>query len=136
MEFKNLMGDFAVKIGIGDKPAFDADGVWRIGSDAATFAFSEIRETDELLIHCELCELPVYGADKFKTALLRADYMNRGTGGAVLSLSDNDRVCLHLRTRLGALTVESLADVFERFVRVALEWQALARDFSARHSEV
>ena len=135
MEYANLFEDFAAAIGIADGPAFDADGVWRMASESVTFAFSTVPETDELLIFSELFALPEKGDGKFKTALLRANFMNRGTEGAVLSLSDNDRVCLHRRARLDGLTVEALVDIFECFVRVALEWQAIMRDFSAADGE-
>lgn len=135
MKYENLFNDFAAEIGIADGSAFDADGVWRIASESGTFAFSTVPETDELLIFSELFALPEKGRGKFQTALLRANFMNRGTEGAVFSLSDNDRVCLHRRTQLDGLTVEALVDIFERFVRVAFEWQAIVRDFSVTDGE-
>lgn len=51
MEYKDLLIEFAARIGISDDICLDDDGVWRIGTEDIVFSFREVPERDALLVY-------------------------------------------------------------------------------------
>ena len=125
MKYSELIADFARLIGIEGDVAFDDEGVWRIGTEDIVFAFREIAETDSLLVYSSIGPLPVTGAESFKTAVLRANFVGQGVPDGAFSLDDDDRVWVHRFFDLKALDASGLADAFEGFVELVLNWRRL-----------
>ena len=129
MEFRQLMNELAERIGIqgGLKP--DAEGVYRMGRDGIAVSVLEVPEDESILVYAEVCELPVEGADEFKTALLQANFMGRGTPDGAFSLSEDGHVVLHRYVNAARTDAEGLQKVLEAFLRIMLNWRQLADDY-------
>lgn len=135
MEFSDLMNKLAERIGIQGGLAPDAEGVYRMGRDGIAVSVLEVPEDDSILVYSEVCELPVEGADEFKTALLRANFMGRGTPDGAFSLSDEGHVILHRYVNAARADAEGLQRVLESFLRIELEWRQLAEDYRPEEKE-
>lgn len=88
-----------------------------------TVAMTEISELREMLVWSQMAELPVYRAEKLKTALLRGNFMGRDTGGATLSLSENDEIFLHRRLDMRPLDGDESVEILTGFVQLMDEWR-------------
>lgn len=125
MKYQELMSEFAKLIGIDGEVSWDDDGVWRIGTEDIVFAFREIPELDSLLVYSSLGALPAANAEAFKTAILRANFMERGVPNGAFSLDEDDCVRIHRFFDLKRLDAKTLADGFEDFVTLVLDWRRL-----------
>lgn len=125
MDYKELLVEFAAQIGISDDVRLDDDGVWRIGTDGIVFSFREVPECNALLVYSSIGELPVQGAEAFKTAILQANYLEQGVPSGAFSLDRDKRVWVHRYFDLNSLDVTGLMDGFEGFVTLVLEWRRL-----------
>lgn len=129
MELSELMNDLAERIGIQGGLRPDEEGVYRMGRDGIAVSVLEVPEDESILVYSEVCELPVEGADEFKTALLQANFMGRGTPDGAFSLSDDGHVVLHRYVNAARTDAEGLQRVLEAFLRVVLNWRQLAEDY-------
>ena len=123
MEFDDLMGVLARQAGDGGEIPKDEDGVVRFAVGDITVAMMEIPELQAMLIWSRMGELPAYGGEKLKTALLRGNFMGRDTDGATLSLSDDDEIYLHRRLDLRYLDGEAFVDILTEFVQLMDQWR-------------
>ena len=129
-DYRELMDALAVRIGIvGGRLKPDADGVCRIGTRDIRVAFMDLPERQALLIHCAVCELPVEGADAFKSALLRENFMGRGAPGGAFSLSGDDVVYLHRYMPYATTDAAAFVRAVEEFMRIVMNWRRLAEAY-------
>lgn len=135
MEYKDLLIEFAARIGISDDICLDDDGVWRIGTEDIVFSFREVPERDALLVYSSIGELPPRGAESFKAAILQANFLEQGMPCGVFSLDKDNQVWIHRYFDLKAIDVTKLMDDFENFVTLALEWRRL-KDASRDEAEM
>ena len=129
MEFIDLLGDFAKRVGLkGLEP--NGEGCVYVQFDDKVVCFSEVPAAASVAIYAPVGELPPQANAQLLTLLMRANYLGRGTGGATLSqVDDGNTILLHQVIPLAALDGESFANTVERFVNVVDEWHANLQDF-------
>lgn len=125
MELNELMAGLAERLGVEGGFTPGSDGVYAVDADDLTVSFMEIEEHSSILIWSELCDLPSPGGERFLTALMRENFMGRGTSGGAFSLSDNDNVCLHRVLSTRDLDNDQFQKAVEDFMLLALNWQML-----------
>ena len=125
MEFDELIAALSRQTGGERDVPKDEDGVVRFAVGEITVAMMEIPELQAMLVWSRMGELPAFGAEKLKTALLRANFMGRDTGGATLSLSEDGAIYLHRRLELRFLDGESFADILTEFVQLMDQWRQI-----------
>lgn len=125
MEFDDLMGALARQAGDGGDIPKDEDGVVRFAVGDITVAMMELPELGEMVIWSRMGELPAYGAEKLKTALLRGNFLGRDTGGATLSLSESDEIYLHRRLEMRPLDGEAFVEILTGFVQLMDAWRKI-----------
>ena len=123
MEFDDLMEVLARRAGDGGEIPKDEDGVVRFAVGDITVALMEMPNLGEMVIWSRMGELPAFGADKLKTALLRGNFLGRDTGGATLSLSEDDEIYLHRRLDLRPLDGETFFEILTQFVQLMDAWR-------------
>ena len=129
MEFRQLMDELAERLGIRGGLTPDAEGVYRMGRDGIAISMMEVPEDRSMLIYGSVCELPVEGADEFKSALLRENFLERGTPDGAFSLTDDGKVVLHRYLSLDRIDAEELQTIVEDYLRRMVEWRRLEEDY-------
>lgn len=129
MNFTELMDELVGLIGIRGGLTPDAEGVYRLGRDGIVISFMEVPEDRSALVYGNVCELPVEGADEFKSALLHANFMERGTPEGAFSLTDDGQVVLHRYLSLDRIDAKGMQEAVEDLLRRMLEWRQLADDY-------
>ena len=130
MMYRELITEFAARMGIQGAVVFDNDGVWRFGSEDIVFVFREFPELDAILMYSLIGGLPTAGVEKFKTALLRANFVEQGAPHGAFSLTEDDKIFIHRMLDMKGLDVETLSETFTDFATLALEWKRLASDYA------
>ena len=129
MEFRDLMDDFAKRVGL-ESLTPDDEGCVYVQFDDRAVCFCEVPDAASVAIYAPVGVLPPQANAQLLTLLMRANYLGRGTGGATLSQAeDSNTILLHQVIPLVALDGESFADTVEKFVNVLGEWHANLQDF-------
>ncbi len=125
MDFNTLIAALGGKLGVELDGANGAcgltvDGVEVILQDAG----------DWLLVHTDLGEPPPQDPAALYRAMLEANFLYGGTGGATLAVSPSDgHAHLQKYTWLERLDAESALLFIDRFAETAARWIALLADY-------
>ncbi len=129
MEFEELIGDFAQRVGLKGLTPND-EGCVYVQFDDRVVCMREVPDAASVAIYAPVGVLPPQANAQLLTLLMRANCLGRGTGGATLSQAeDGNTILLHQVIPLVALDGESFADTVEKFVNVLGEWYANLQDF-------
>ena len=125
MDFNTLIAALGAKLGVeldrtGGACGLDIDGVPVILQDAG----------DWLLVHTDLGEPPPQDSVSLLRAMLEANFLYGGTGGATLSVNPSDgHAHLQKYTWFERLDAEGALLFVDRFAETAARWIALLADF-------
>ena len=128
MRFEEQIEALGSKIGV--PLQVDDEGSCVLSVDDMTVTLQSIPEAESVGFWGEIGEPPPQGLEKLLSAMLEANHMFRGTGGATISRdSETGRFFLCRVLDLRNLDAEAFAAALERFVNVLEAWIALVRDF-------
>lgn len=108
------------------------EGVCRIDVDGMAVAIHEIEEIGGFCILGEIGDLPPLNAESVMNALLMANHLFRGTGGATISRDpDTGRLFLCRYERLDLLDGDGVTEMFSKFVDTLEVWRDTVANFHA-----
>ncbi len=129
MELFDLMAGLAEKLGIESFQPSD-DGSYNFGVDDMNITIMSIQELNQILIYSELGDEPPDDPGKLAIAMLQANHIFQGTGGATLAQDPQTRkytLCRYDNTRF--LDVDALYSIIEKFVNTVEIWQQMIADY-------
>lgn len=134
MRFEEQIEALGKKIGV--PLQVDDEGACVLSVDDMTVTLQSIAEIEAAGFWGEIGEPPPQGLEKLLSAMLEANHMFRGTGGATISRdSETDRFFLCRILDLRSLDAEAFAAALERFVNVLEAWIRLVKDYREMVSE-
>ena len=108
------------------------DGVCQVEVDDMTVAVHQIDEIGGFCLLGEIGELPPLNAEAVMSALLTANHLFRGTGGATISRDpDSGKLFLCLYERPELLDGDRMYEMFGRFVDTLEVWRSTVANFKA-----
>ena len=109
------------------------DGVVSMGVDDMEISLMEIMENSSVVLHAKIADRPAEAnLEKLSEAMLAANYMFEGTGGATISYSSDEKAYYLSRyENIAILSGESFTQILERFVNTLEMWRKLVIDFRA-----
>ena len=123
MEFKMAMELLAQRTGVKGGFPEDKDGVVMMHvDDVLHLALKEIPSDRSAVMWCLLHEVPAVGAEQLFRTLLRENNFGRTTASGTLSLTEDDKICLHSVIPLAGMDFDGFLIRFERFIEAALNW--------------
>lgn len=120
---KDVLKAFGAAFGLPDL-APDEDGYACLSVDGV-FVIHLVcdEESDSLRVFCELCEFPPSHETEVMRALLDANVLWRGSGGATLGLDFAKKVVtLAYQAPIGTLTSAHFEHIFEAFIVTGERW--------------
>lgn len=128
MRFEEHVKALADKIGVPLK--VDDEGTCVLSVDDMMVTLQSIPEAESAGFWGEIGEPPPQGLERLFSAMLEANHMFKGTGGATISRdSETGRFFLCRLLDLRSLDAEAFAAALERFVNVLEAWVELVKDF-------
>lgn len=130
MDTSEIIKAFGEKIGMELKP--DADGSCAFEVDGHLVMISILHELDAIALVGDLGEPPPERLDALYKAMLEANHLFAGTGGATISrdpATGRFALCRVLPCRM--LDADSFYAEAERFVSTLASWSRIVRDFRA-----
>ena len=135
MEATELITVLGSTLGIELK--LDAEGVCSFSADETAITINHLEQLDVLVLSGDLGEAPPERLEALYQAMLEANHLFAGTGGATLSRdpeSGHFAICRALPC--SALDAESCYAQVEQFVSTVEAWTKLVANFRAAVSEV
>lgn len=135
MEASELITALGNRLGIELK--LDADGACAFGADDMVVTINHLEPLDVLVLSGDLGEPPPERLEALYKAMLEANHLFAGTGGATLSRdpeSGHFAICRALLCR--ALDADSFYAQTEQFVSTVEAWTKLVANFRAAAPEV
>ena len=124
MEYNELIQGFAAKVGIADIEI--QDGATALGMDDMTVGFIHDDMADAVMVVAEIGYPPPDADGPFGSAMLKANYLFGGTGGAVICQNpDTNAYALMRSFPLVSLDVETFASAVEALLNMAEHWKAI-----------
>ena len=128
MRFEEHVKALADKIGVPLK--VDDEGTCVLSVDDMMVTLQSIPEAESVGFWGEIGEPPPQDLEKLLSAMLEANHMFKGTGGATISRdSETGRFFLCRILDLRSLDAEAFAAALERFVNVLEAWIGLVKDY-------
>ena len=125
MDFQNIIAALGGKLGV---ELDGADGACGLAVDGVDVVLQDAG--DWLLVHTDLGEPPPQDPAALHRAMLEANFLYGGTGGATLAVSPADgHAHLQKYTWLERLDAESALLFIDRFAETAARWIALLADY-------
>ena len=125
MDFQNIIAALGGKLGV---ELDGADGACGLAVDGVDVVLQDAG--DWLLVHTDLGEPPPQDPAALHRAMLEANFLYGGTGGATLAVSPADgHAHLQKYTWLERLDAESALLFVDRFAETAARWIALLADY-------
>ena len=135
MRFEEQIEALGSKIGV--PLQVDDEGSCVLSVDDMTVTLQSIPEAESVGFWGEIGEPPPQGLEKLLSAMLEANHMFRGTGGATISRdSETGSFFLCRILDLRSLDAEAFAAALERFVNVLEAWIGLVKDYRETAPEV
>ena len=119
---QQILGDFGKTIGLDDL-GLDGAGYCCLMIDNDLVINIEFEEPDSRLMLYSVVGHP--GADRAAslTAIMEANYLGRGTGGAILGLApESGAIVLSRDVPIAGMDVPGFSETLERFVNMAESW--------------
>ena len=98
-------------------------------TSGVTILMQEVADHNVMLTAADLGELPPQGREELYRAMLEANNIFTGTGGATLSLDSADHVLLQRFDHLETFARQGAGRMIAGFVETALSWRRIIRDF-------
>ncbi len=125
MDFQNIIAALGGKLGV---ELDGADGACGLAVDGVDVVLQDAG--DWLLVHTDLGEPPPQDPAALLRAMLEANFLYGGTGGATLAINPSDgHAHLQKYTWLERLDAESALLFIDRFAETAARWIALLADY-------
>ena len=125
MELDQLLERFGKDTGLG-KLALDEADTCTFLADDMKVSLMHIAEGGHLLCFAEVGALPAELDASFLLAVLKANYLFRGTGGATLAVSpDASMLFLNQSLLLESLSYDDFVQVLSVFVDTLTEWKKM-----------
>jgi Tir chaperone protein (CesT) family len=121
---QQVIGDFGKTIGLDDLALDEADYCCLL-IDQALVINIEFDEPERRLMLYSMVGRPGQDRAAVFSALMQANYLGRGTGGATLGLQsepDGEAIVLSREVPLPGLDVPAFSSALERFVNMAETW--------------
>ena len=123
MEYRELIADFAAKIGLEDF-APNEEGVCQLIDENMVITIQDCGEIGLILITAPLAKLPVRTASTLLRRLLAANFLYEKTMGATIALDEKSGMLYLTRYDvLGQLDGEGLKARLESFATVLDQWR-------------
>ena len=120
---RNLLQDFGNEIGIADLQ-LDEDARCNLMFDDIGVSFELSQSQDSFYAYAYLGAAPDTDREDLYAALLDANYLFKGTGGATLGVeAATRRIVLIREERLESMQVARFESIVEEIVNTAEEWQ-------------
>jgi len=130
METTEIIKAFGERIGVAFNP--DDDGTCAFEVDGLLVTISDLRVLDAVALVGDLGEPPPERLDALYKAMLEANHLFGGTGGATISFDPETgrfALCRVLPCRI--LDIDSFYNEAERFVSTLERWVKIVHDFRA-----
>ena len=136
MMFREIMDEFAAKIGLKERIEIDEDGFCSFGVDGATVAIQGMDELELLSLSAAVGAPPPERLEQLYLKLLEANYNFRGTDGATLSVDPQTGV-VHLcqYAPYAALDADRTVALVSKFIDMLLDWRTRVADFRAEEQK-
>ena len=123
MEYRELIADFAAKVGLEDF-APNEEGVCQLIDENMVITIQDCEEIGLILITAPMAKLPVRTASALLRRLLAANFLYEKTLGATIALDEKSGMLYLTRyDALGQLDGEGLKARLESFATVLDQWQ-------------
>ncbi len=123
MEFRELMADFAAKVGLEDFSP-NAEGVCQLIDENTVITIQDCGEIGLILVTAPLAKLPARAGARLLRALLAANFLYEKTMGATIALDEeNGMLYLTRYDALAQLDGERLKTRLEHFATVLDLWR-------------
>ena len=123
MEYRELIADFASKVGLEDF-APDEEGVCHLIDENTVITIQDCGEIGLILITAPLAKLPARTAAVLLRRLLAANFLYEKTMGATIALDEENGILYLTRyDALGSLDGERLKARLESFATVLDQWR-------------
>ena len=132
MMFRELMAEFAGRIGLEEPVEIDEEGFCSFGFGDATVAMQGMDELETLALSADVGAPPPERLEQLYGEMLKANYNFAGTNGATLSL-DPRTGSAHLCRCVpySALGGDRLETFVLDFITALADWRRRVRDFRA-----
>ena len=128
MRFEDHIASLGRKIGV--RLQVDDEGACVLSVDDMTVTLQGIAESEAVGFWGEIGDPPPQGLEKLLSAMLEANHMFRGTGGATISRdSETGSFFLCRILDLRNLDADAFAAALERFVNTLEAWIRLVKDY-------
>ena len=135
MRFEEQVEALGRKIGV--PLQVDDEGSCVLSVDDMTVTLQSIPEADSVGFWGEIGDPPPQGLEKLLSAMLEANHMFRGTGGATISRdSETGNFFLCRILDLRNFDADAFAAALERFVNTLEAWIGLVKDYRETPSDV
>ena len=134
MEFADLIKTLGERIGIALTP--NEDGACILSVDDMTVIIQNVPEVFSIAFWGEIGEPPPQGQLLLQTAMLEANHLFHGTGGATISRDPDGgqySLCRFLDSR--CTDADAFVEVLEKFVNTLEAWRKLLADYRPEESE-
>ena len=113
------------------------DDVCTIGIDDMTVTIQEIAETSAITTYAEIGEPPPQGLEQLLSAMLNANHLFQGTGGATISRDpSNGKFYLCRYDHTDTLDGDRFIAMIEKFVNVLETWRKMLSDYRPEEGDV
>jgi len=128
MEFKDLIDALGKKLGL--ELEVSAEGDCTLGVDDMTLTIQHLEEVDVVAVWGKIASAPPQGQEQLYAAMLEANHLFKGTGGATISREqDSGDFFLCRVDEMKSLDSDQFVDRLERFVNTLEAWQKLVADY-------
>lgn len=128
MEFNELLASLGKKLGL--ELSADADGACVLGvDDRMSVTIQNLDELARVAVWAKIGEPPPQGLERLLSAMLEANHLFQGTGGATISRDSAGDFFLCQLFELRALEDDPFFTALERFVNTLEAWQRLLEDY-------
>lgn len=129
MQFSDIFSIFAERYGVsGIEP--DENGGCSLGIDDMTVSFMPVPGSDKLLTYSELAEVPSEKPEMLFSAMLQANYLYQGTGGASFAQDpETKKIFLNRYDDLRFMDSDGFCTMLENFVNLVETWRKMIADY-------
>jgi len=128
MEFGDLLESLGKKLGLELAP--DADGSCVLGvDDCMSVTIQSLEEMSRVAVWAKIGDPPPQGLERLLSAMLEANHLFQGTGGATISRDGEGTFFLCQLFQMNGLDDEAFFTALERFVNTLEAWQKMLEDY-------
>lgn len=136
MNFSELIGQFAAKIGIGAEIEIDSEERCFLEFDGMGVVIQGMAATETVAVLSPVGMPPPEDPCALYKALLEANYLFRGTSGATLSVNPEDGGVMLCRSLDGkALDADGLFVALDAFLNTLVAWRTFVSEYRAKPAE-